>query len=165
MFWLNSQDMANYTCVAENIAGRRESEVAVLSVYVNGGWSEWSAWASCRCNGAVSGRRRSRSCTEPAPANGGAPCRGAGAQTDEECLRCQSGEYLSLQRAVSGRRLSRSCTEPAPANGGAPCRGAGAQTDEYGDCLRVRRRQCAGSCSGSTQQHASCVDGLCSNGL
>lgn len=27
------QDMANYTCVAENIAGRRESDVAVLSVY------------------------------------------------------------------------------------------------------------------------------------
>ncbi|OWR44739.1 netrin receptor UNC5C like protein [Danaus plexippus plexippus] len=27
------QDMANYTCIAENIAGRRESDVAVLSVY------------------------------------------------------------------------------------------------------------------------------------
>lgn len=25
--------MANYTCIAENIAGRRESDVAVLSVY------------------------------------------------------------------------------------------------------------------------------------
>jgi hypothetical protein len=29
----HAQDMANYTCVAENIAGRRESDVAVLSVY------------------------------------------------------------------------------------------------------------------------------------
>ncbi|KAJ0179664.1 hypothetical protein K1T71_004255 [Dendrolimus kikuchii] len=27
------QDIANYTCIAENIAGRRESDVAVLSVY------------------------------------------------------------------------------------------------------------------------------------
>lgn len=27
------QDMANYSCIAENIAGRRESDVAVLSVY------------------------------------------------------------------------------------------------------------------------------------
>jgi hypothetical protein len=25
--------MANYTCVAENIAGRRESDVAVISIY------------------------------------------------------------------------------------------------------------------------------------
>lgn len=35
-----------------------------------------------------------------------------------------------------------------------------------GDCVRVRRRQCVGgSCSGSTLEHASCVDGLCANGL
>ncbi|KAF9823732.1 hypothetical protein SFRURICE_017295, partial [Spodoptera frugiperda] len=84
------QDMANYTCVAENIAGRRESDVAVLSVYVNGGWSEWSPWAPCRCGSTTSGRRRSRSCTEPPPANGGAPCRGHSSQSDEDCVTCQS---------------------------------------------------------------------------
>ncbi|XP_028167375.1 netrin receptor unc-5-like [Ostrinia furnacalis] len=132
------QDMANYTCVAENIAGRRESDVAVLAVYVNGGWSSWSPWSPCRCGSQSSGRRRARTCTEPAPANGGAPCRGQATQTDDECLRCQGGGAWSQWGAWS------TCGE---------------------DCVRVRRRECAGACSGSTLQHASCVDGLCANGL
>ncbi|XP_072940400.1 netrin receptor unc-5-like [Epargyreus clarus] len=131
------QDMANYSCVAENIAGRRESDLAILSVYVNGGWSEWSPWIPCRCGAQASGRRRTRTCTEPAPANGGAPCRGQSSQNDEDCMRCQNGSW-SPWTAWS------SCSE---------------------DCVRVRRRQCVGSCAGSTQQHAACVDGLCVSGM
>ncbi|XP_049866584.1 netrin receptor UNC5C-like isoform X2 [Pectinophora gossypiella] len=132
------QDMANYTCVAENIAGRRESDVAVLSVYVNGGWSPWSPWLPCRCGTESRGKRRTRSCTEPAPANGGAPCRGQSAQTDGECLSCQNGNSWSPWGAWS------SCSI---------------------DCLRIRRRQCTGSCSGATFEHAPCVDGMCSSGM
>ncbi|XP_035459171.1 netrin receptor unc-5 isoform X2 [Spodoptera frugiperda] len=133
------QDMANYTCVAENIAGRRESDVAVLSVYVNGGWSEWSPWAPCRCGSTTSGRRRSRSCTEPPPANGGAPCRGHSSQSDEDCVTCQSSGTWSAWASWS------SCSV---------------------DCVRVRRRQCSGNnCQGSTLQHAACVDGLCTSGM
>ncbi|CAH0407946.1 unnamed protein product [Chilo suppressalis] len=129
------QDMANYTCVAENIAGKRESDVAVLSVYVNGGWSEWSPWVPCRCGTQSSGRRRVRTCSEPEPANGGAPCRGLAAQTDDNCMRCQNGGAWSQWASWS------------------PC---------GEDCVRVRRRECTGlACSGSTMQHASCVDGLC----
>ncbi|XP_045765200.1 netrin receptor unc-5-like [Maniola jurtina] len=131
------QDMANYTCMAENIAGRRESDTAVLSVYVNGGWSEWSPWLPCRCGAQSSGRRRTRTCTEPAPANGGVPCRGQASQSDEDCLTCQNGSW-SPWNAWS------SCSE---------------------ECVRVRRRQCIGTCAGSTLQHAACVDGLCSAGL
>ncbi|XP_045493187.1 netrin receptor unc-5-like [Colias croceus] len=131
------QDMANYTCIAENIAGRRESDTAVLSVYVNGGWSEWSPWVPCRCGAQSSGRRRTRVCSEPAPANGGAPCRGPASQNDDDCVRCQNGSW-SPWSAWS------SCGE---------------------DCVRVRRRQCIGSCTGSTLQHAACVDGLCSSGI
>ncbi|CAH0700229.1 unnamed protein product [Spodoptera exigua] len=96
------QDMANYTCVAENIAGRRESDVAVLSVYVNGGWSEWSPWAPCRCGSTTSGRRRSRSCTEPPPANGGAPCRGHSSQSDEDCVTCQNRFYTNYTTLYVG---------------------------------------------------------------
>ncbi|CAG9784805.1 unnamed protein product [Diatraea saccharalis] len=128
------QDMANYTCVAENIAGRRESDVAVLSIYVNGGWSEWSPWVPCRCGTQSSGRRRVRTCTEPEPANGGARCRGMSSQTDEDCLRCQNSGAWSQWGSWS------------------PC---------GEDCVRVRRRECTGACSGSTMQHASCVDGMC----
>ncbi|XP_075971191.1 netrin receptor UNC5C-like isoform X2 [Anticarsia gemmatalis] len=131
------QDMANYTCVAENIAGRRESDVAVLSVYVNGGWSEWSPWSPCRCGTQTSGRRRTRSCTEPTPANGGAPCRGHASQSDEDCVTCNSGSW-------------------SPWSSWSTC---------SGDCVRIRRRQCTGNCAGSTLQHAACVDGLCTTGM
>ncbi|KAI8429289.1 hypothetical protein MSG28_007790 [Choristoneura fumiferana] len=132
------QDMANYTCIADNIAGHRESDIAVISVYVNGGWSEWSAWLPCRCGTLASGRRRTRSCTEPAPANGGAPCRGQPSQSDEDCLSCQNGGSWSAWGGWS------SCSE---------------------ECVRVRRRQCTGPCSGPSLQHAACVDGLCANGM
>ncbi|XP_053602897.1 netrin receptor unc-5-like [Plodia interpunctella] len=132
------QDMANYTCVAENIAGRRESDVAVLSVYVNGGWSSWTPWLACRCGSQTSGRRRTRSCTEPAPANGGAPCRGPAEQTDDDCLRCHSGGTWSSWGEWSV------CSE---------------------ECVRVKRRTCTGTCSGATAQHASCVDGMCAPGI
>ncbi|XP_045446433.1 netrin receptor unc-5-like [Melitaea cinxia] len=131
------QDMANYSCIAENIAGKRESDVAVLSVYVNGGWSDWSPWAPCRCGAQTSGRRRSRTCTNPAPANGGAPCRGLATQSDDDCLICQTGSWLTWSAWSV-------CSE---------------------ECVRVRRRECSGTCSGSTLQHAACVDGLCSSGF
>ncbi|XP_026318665.1 netrin receptor UNC5C-like isoform X2 [Hyposmocoma kahamanoa] len=131
------QDMANYTCIAENVAGRRESDVAVLSVYVNGGWSPWSPWMNCRCGSQSSGKRRTRTCTEPAPANGGAPCRGQSAQSDENCVACSNGSW-------------------SPWGSWSSC---------SIDCIRVRRRQCSGSCSGSALQHAACVDGLCSTGM
>lgn len=44
---------------------------------INGGWSSWSSWSLC--DGFT--RTRTRTCTNPAPANGGAPCSGASSET------------------------------------------------------------------------------------
>ncbi|XP_026751086.2 netrin receptor UNC5C-like isoform X2 [Galleria mellonella] len=133
------QDMANYSCVAENIAGKRISEPALVTVYVNGGWSPWSPWSQCRCNGRVTeGQRRTRTCTEPYPLNGGAQCQGQSVQRTSNCVACQS--------ALPGRW------------------GTWTEWSVCGaDCRQSRRRSCTGDtpCSGQHVQHADCVGDYC----
>jgi netrin receptor unc-5 len=40
-------DNANYTCIAENLAGKRTSDSAILVVTENKGWSDWTNWTEC----------------------------------------------------------------------------------------------------------------------
>ena len=63
---------------------------------VNGGFSEWSAWSACgACNLSAEApppvRQRTRTCTAPAPQNGGEDCQGDTVE-DESCIwiPCQS---------------------------------------------------------------------------
>jgi hypothetical protein len=44
---------------------------------VDGGWSAWSAWSACTAGW----QTRTRTCSNPAPANGGKPCSGPAAET------------------------------------------------------------------------------------
>ncbi|CAG4976846.1 unnamed protein product [Colias eurytheme] len=151
------QDMANYSCVAENIAGKRISESATLTVYVNGGWSAWGAWTQCRCNGRVSGQRRTRTCTEPHPLNGGAPCQGQSVQKTSECVLCQSDGYnMDLQIYDNTQQL-------LIASPGSGRWGSWTEWSECGsDCRQSRRRACAGdACSGAQVQHADCIGDFC----
>uniref|UniRef100_A0A8C9VY16 Netrin receptor UNC5 n=1 Tax=Scleropages formosus TaxID=113540 RepID=A0A8C9VY16_SCLFO len=85
-------DTGNYTCVAKNIVARRRSSSASVTVYVDGGWSEWSKWSAC---GADCTAWRSRECTQPVPGTGGKDCQGLDLQsqncTSELCPQTASG--------------------------------------------------------------------------
>ncbi|XP_076246719.1 netrin receptor UNC5C isoform X2 [Calliopsis andreniformis] len=120
----------NYSCVAENIAARRVSEPAVLTVYVNGGWSSWSGWSDCstRCGRGV--QKRTRTCTNPVPINGGQSCPGPATQRVECNPSCPAvdGRWSSWSSWSAcgpdcSRVRRRSCNDPPPSNGGRPCQG------------------------------------------
>uniref|UniRef100_A0A182KA21 Ig-like domain-containing protein n=1 Tax=Anopheles christyi TaxID=43041 RepID=A0A182KA21_9DIPT len=114
------QDMANYTCVAENIAGKRVSEPVPITVYVDGGWSSWGPWTDCKCPGhAKQGQKRTRVCNSPVPMNNGAACKGASTESTPDCLPCSAGRWSSWSE----------WSECGP------------------DCTQIRQRSCVGSSS------------------
>ncbi|KAH7729376.1 UNC-5 protein [Aphelenchoides avenae] len=148
-------DSGNYTCEARNLANRRISDPAEVVVYVDGGWSPWSSWqGSCSVDcsllkvqlnmvrGDVSAvervmlkRRRTRSCNNPAPLNGGRACEG----TDEEFQECDvpcsiDGAWSRWEPwpsecdAACLRSRIRKCVAPSPRNGGRQCEGPSTDT-------------------------------------
>lgn len=72
--------------------------MTVFPLVVNGGWSAWSAWIDCFCDGqgreTHSGRKRERTCTAPRPLNGGQPCMGPNIQKTQDCLDCDLGMLI-----------------------------------------------------------------------
>ncbi|XP_049839247.1 netrin receptor UNC5C [Schistocerca gregaria] len=163
------QDTANYTCVAENVAARRLSEPALLTVYVDGGWSAWSSWGECsasRCGqrGVV---RRTRSCSSPAPLNGGQPCPGTAVQK-AECIGPCPPQQPEASTVVDGRwspwspwsvcgpdcrqQRHRACTSPPPSNGGRFCPG---RDTAVADCAGGLCRLSAGNQAEAAGSHDS----------
>ncbi|XP_046379285.1 netrin receptor UNC5C-like isoform X2 [Haliotis rufescens] len=123
------KDTGNYTCGATNPASRRLSESAVLTVYVNGGWSTWSSWTDCSAKCGKGKQRRTRTCTNPAPLNGGNICSGEAVQQSPCTAICPvdglwapwSSWSTCSPDCIHHRR--RSCDNPKPTNGGDYCNG------------------------------------------
>ncbi|XP_058056344.1 netrin receptor unc-5-like [Anopheles bellator] len=131
------QDMANYTCIAENIAGKRISEPVPITVFVDGGWSPWGSWTDCKCPGhPKQGQKRTRVCNSPVPLNSGAPCPGPSTESTSDCLPCSDDVQIvnpDGYRVNAGRWSSWSeWTECGP------------------DCTQTRQRSCFGAATVAT---------------
>merc|ERR1712159_159466 len=82
---------------------------------------------------------QTRTCTNPAPANGGAQCSGdvARACNNGACPVLVNGGWSPFggcSKTCGAGVQTRTCTNPAPANGGAQCSGDATQTCNNGAC-------------------------------
>lgn len=91
------------------------TQTETLFVLVNGRWSAWLSWGACSrtCGGGA--QRRSRTCTNPPPRNGGAACSGGRFETRQcNSIGCPGTflivntvqESIMLHTNLSRKRLS-----------------------------------------------------------
>ncbi|XP_055613324.1 hemicentin-1-like [Uranotaenia lowii] len=124
-------------CVGE------ESEEEICSVkfcVVNGGWTTWTKWTPCSETCGFGRTMRWRSCTNPAPRNGGSVCSGE----ESEMKVCKTAECIvhggwsdwgpwskcSKSCGVGVRHRKRSCSNPEPKNGGRRCEGENIEVEK-----------------------------------
>ncbi len=79
----NGSSFTNFTTGTLESVSRYYSPPVNTPTPVNGGWSNWSGWSACSATacGTTGTQTQTRTCTNPAPANGGANCSGDASQT------------------------------------------------------------------------------------
>ncbi|XP_063690486.1 uncharacterized protein LOC134823063 [Bolinopsis microptera] len=131
------------TQVFQSFAYDKELGLAVVdnSIKVDGGWSNFSEWLECSKTCGGGSQTRTRTCTNPSPANGGEDCQGEDSESQDcnpqECPVdggwSNFSEWLECSETCGGgsQTRTRTCTNPSPANGGEDCQG---EDSESQDC-------------------------------
>jgi hypothetical protein len=52
-----------------------------MRCFLDGGWTDWTAWTNCSRSCGRGTQSHSRKCTNPRPSGGGVTCIGVGQQT------------------------------------------------------------------------------------
>ena len=127
-----------------------KEELKKLEESREGKWTEYGDWSECsaECGGGT--QNRTRSCTHPGPATGGANCEG----DDEQTQTCNMDKcpvnggwtswvdwsQCSVPCGGAGTKTrNRTCTNPSVAHGGKECSGTGSETAscDKGTCGNV----------------------------
>ncbi|XP_052105125.1 uncharacterized protein LOC127738077 isoform X2 [Mytilus californianus] len=122
-------------CKKKPAASPTEEEVPSI----DGGWTEYGEWSPCTKSCGPGERVRTKTCTNPAPANGGKMCEGRSRET-ESCYKdecpvdggwTEYGEWSPCTKScgTGERSRTRTCTSPSPAYGGKTCDGKSQETE------------------------------------
>ena len=98
--WWQARYLANFYCHTILRHGSRKiiDKYVMLKIWielnlyysniVDGSWTRWGAYGSCDVTCGYGTKYRSRTCTNPSPANGGKECLGS----SKEQIRCNTGK-------------------------------------------------------------------------
>lgn len=128
------------TCIGPNTCTCNSGFSGATCAGVDGGFSAWSNTGSCSASGASCFQQQTRTCSSPAPSNGGATCAGSSTQSISCTCPPIAGGYsawtgwnlcssASADKSTCTQSRSRSCNSPTPSNGGADCTVLGSSLD------------------------------------